>query len=140
MKKLMFIVAIALSLSLTGCQNKTDYKAQGEQLAKQLEELCQKNDTAAVIALNDSINAIENEIVSSASNEDVQAFREALTQARNMSAPIITISMMENGATKDEAVQPLIDNALNGGGDINAVTGSIDAAIKKEKADSATAK
>lgn len=140
MKKLMFIVAIALSISLTGCDKKTDYKAQGEQLAKQLVELCQKNDTAAVVALNDSINAIEDVIVSSATPEDVQAFREALTEARNMSAPIITVLKMENGATKEEAVQPLIDQTLNGGGDINAVTGAIDAAIKKEKADSANAK
>ena len=55
-KNYFFILVMALAFALTGCQEqKVDYKAQGEQYAKRLDELFQKNDTAAVIALMDSM-------------------------------------------------------------------------------------
>ena len=141
MKKLLFVMAmIVVACTIMGCQGKPDYKAQGEQLAKQLNELCDKNDTAAVVALDDSIRALEEEIVALGDKEAIDAFRAALDEARKRCAPIVTVAKIEQGATRDEAVQPLIDDVLNGGGDINTVTNSIDAAIKKDKESKAESK
>ena len=141
MKKLLFVMAmIVVACAIMGCQSKNHYKEQGEQLAKQLNELCDKNDTAAVVALDDSIRALEEEIVALGDKEAIDAFRLALDEARKRCAPIVTVAKIEQGATRDEAVQPLIDDVLNGGGDINTVTNSIDAAIKKEKESKAESK
>lgn len=130
MKKLLLIAALALVF--TSCQ-KTDYKALGEQYAKRLIELCEKNDTAAVLALNDSINIVEEEAIAEGDTAGVNAMRKALFEARNICAPFITEAKMETGKTKDEAVQDVIDDALKGNGNVTAVTNAIRAANEREK-------
>lgn len=130
MKKLLLIAALALVF--TSCE-KTDYKAIGEKCAAELIELCEKNDTAAVLALNDSINVIEEEAVASGDTAAVEALRKALYDARMKCSSFITVAKMENGETKEDAVQEVIDNALKGEGNVVAVTEAIKAANELEK-------
>lgn len=130
MKKLLFFIAV--SCLFAGC-NKTDYKAMGEEYAARLSDLCEKNDTAAVLALNDSIRAIEDELVAKCDTPNLIAFRATFSDARQQCAPFITVSKMQNGVSKEEAVQEVIDDALNGMGDVAAVSKAIDAALKLER-------
>ena len=129
MKKLLFIVAIAVAL--VAC-NKTDYKAMGERYAARLIDLCQKNDTAAVLALNDSIDMAEQEVAATGDSIQVEAFRKALYDARQQCAAFITVAKIQGGMSKDDAVKDVIQDALNGDGDITAVTSSIQAALEQE--------
>lgn len=134
MKNYFFILVIALAFSFTGCQEqKVDYKAQGEQYAKRLDELFQKNDTAAVIALIDSIRIVEDEIAANADYKAINEFRSALTEVRERCTPMITVGQMDKGVEKEEAVQKVIDDALNGAVDINTVTKTIEEANKKAR-------
>ena len=49
-------------------------------------------------------------------------------------APFITISKIESGVSKDDAVQEVINDVLDGsGGDVSTVTRSIQAALEQEK-------
>lgn len=133
MKKLLLIAALALVF--TSCEKKTDYKAIGEQYAAQLIELCEKNDTAAVLALNDSISVVEEKVVTSGDTAAVNAFRKALFDARIKCAPFITVANMENGMSKEDAIQEVIDNAMKGNGNVVAVTEAIKAANERQKKD-----
>ena len=151
MKKLLFLAALALVF--TSCQ-KTDYKALGEQYAKRLIELCEKNDTAAVLAHKDTgemMHLMQNSAFFDPSMIDqglycgvrvggelictagVSAMRKALFDAHIICAPFITEAKMEAGKTKDEAVQDVIDDALKGNGNVTAVTNAIRAANEREK-------
>lgn len=133
MKKLLFIVATVVAFSLTGCQQ-TDYKAQGEQMAKQLDELRQNNDTAAVISLVDSIGVVEAEITAKGDTAGFKAFHAAIKEARERCMPLITVSKIEAGQDREEVLQGLVDEALNGDLDIEAITKSIDASLENEAA------
>jgi len=132
MKKLLIIVAIAVvSLSFAACDN-SHYREQGKQYAKRLQELCEKNDTAAAVALDDSIRAIQAELRSKGDTANLKVFNEAFGDVRQQFAPFITVSKMSSGTPKDDAVQDVVDDALSGQGDIESVTSSIDAALEKE--------
>ncbi len=131
MKKLLLIAALALVF--TSCEKKTDYKVLGEQYAAQLIELCEKNDTAAVLALNDSISKVEEGVEAKGDTAAVNALRKALFDARIKCSPFITVAKMESGMSKDDAVQEVIDNALNGEGNVVAVTAAIKAASEHER-------
>lgn len=141
MKNFFFIFVMAVAILLTGCQEeKVDYKAKGEQYAKRLDELFQKNDTTAVIALIDSIRIVEDEIAEKADVEAITAFRSALTEVRERCTPMITVGEMDKGVDKEVAVQKVIDDAMNGAVDINTVTKTIDEANKKAKKDKEASK
>ncbi len=132
MKKILLaVMAIA---ALTACVNseKTDYKAKGETLAKQLTELCEKQDTAAVLELEKTIRTQEEAIVAAGDSVGIVDFRNALREARQKSAPFITVVKMESGKAKDEAIQEVVNDALEGSVDIDAVSSSVDAALKKQ--------
>lgn len=132
MKKILLaVMAIA---ALTACVNSetTDYKAKGEALAKQLAELCEKQDTAAVLELEQTIRTQEQAIVAAGDSVGIVDFRNALKEARQKSAPFITVVKMESGTAKDEAIQEVVNDALEGSVDIDAVASSVDAALKKQ--------
>ncbi len=132
MKKILLaVMAIA---ALTACVNseKTDYKAKGKALAKQLTELCDKQDTAAVLELEQTIRTQEEAIVAAGDSVGIVDFRNALKEARQKSAPFITVVKMESGKAKDEAIQEVVNDALEGSVDIDAVSSSVDAALKKQ--------
>lgn len=132
MKKFMMIAATAvLALSFVGCEN-SQYKKMGEEYASRLQMLCENNDTAAVVALDDSIRAIQDELTSKGDTANLRVFNAAFTEIRKQYAPFITVSKIENGVKKDDAVQDVVEDALNGQGDIETVTKSIGAALEKE--------
>ena len=131
MKKILLMMTALIALSLTSCQK--DYKRQGEEMAKQLDELCQKQDAEAVLAFEDSITACEAKIEASGDQEGLKDFKEALKDARRRNAAYISTLKVDRGQSKDSVVQVLIDDALNNNDiDISAVTSSIDAINEKE--------
>lgn len=131
MKKILLTMITIVSFSLVSCEHSHEYKAEGERMANRLDELCQKQDAAAAIALDDSIRALEQKLVESSDTTNISDFRNAVTESQNRNAPIITRMRVQAGATTDEAVQPMIDDALNGDGDITTITKSINEGIKE---------
>lgn len=134
-------MAAIVALSLASCENSAnkDYKAQGEKLASRLDQLCEQQDDQAVIALEDSIKAMEEEILATGDSAAIADFCDALKDARRRSAAFITGVKVKQGVGNDDAVKSVVESALNGDVDIKAVTSSIDAALesstknKKEK-------
>ena len=57
------MMSAIIALSLVSCDNSNAYKAKGEQMAKQLDQLCEQRDSVAVLALDDSIRAQETAII-----------------------------------------------------------------------------
>jgi len=133
MRKILLAITAVIAVSLMSCDN-TDYKAKGQEYAQKLEQLCEKNDTVAVIAMDDSIRMMDDELMAKGDTTKLNAFREGLRDTRDKVATFVTVSKMQNGKSKDEAVQDVIDDVLNGsGGDVSTVTRSISAAIEHEK-------
>lgn len=130
MKKLLLMVAAIVALSLVGCKpeaKKVDYKAEGARYAAQLDSLCQKQDTVAVRNLVDSIRVIEEQIAQKATAQEVNDFNEALMEARHNAAVLTATAQVQHGTEKKEAVQQVINQALNGEVSIKTVTTTIDA-------------
>jgi hypothetical protein len=132
MKKLLMIVATAaLTLSFVGCEN-SRYKQMGEEYANRLQKLCELQDTAAVVALDDSIRMVQDELTSKGDTANLRVFNAAFSEVRKQYAPFITVSKMGKGTPKEEAVQDVVEDAMTGQGDIETVTKSIGAALEKE--------
>ena len=134
MKKFLLVTTAFSALLLTGCteSGNTDYKAKGEALAKQLTELCEKQDTTAVLELEKAIRTQEEEIVASGDSVAAADFRNALMEARQISAPFITTSKIESGMSKEDAIQDVVNDVMEGRVDIDAVAKATDAALQKE--------
>ena len=130
MKKFIFFVTVALTM--LSCTNTKDYKTQCEELAQQLIEACEKQDTAAVLAADSVIREQEAAIIAASDSASLVIFREAMKEARTKSAAFVTSAKLDQGANQDENVKELIQDALNGSVDITAVTTSIDAGLEKE--------
>lgn len=133
MKKLVFIATMAVSLM--ACTNGTvnEYKAQAEQLAQQLSESYQKQDTAAVLALNDSILDKEAKVLATGDTAAIAAFRNTLKEARTQAMEIIAAVELSKGLPKDTIVSGVSADVLNGSVGIEAVTRSIDVALSNEQ-------
>lgn len=132
MKKLFIVMAAVVTLSLVSCEN-NDYKSKGEQLAKRLDELCQKQDTSAVLELDESIRNIEKEIADKGDSAAIADFREALKDARARNAGYITRIKVQNGIDAEKAIQGVMNDVLEGDMDINAVSSSIDSLLELQK-------
>jgi hypothetical protein len=132
MKKFFIVMAAVVTLSLVSCEN-NDYKAKGEQLAKQLDELCQKQDANAVLELDESIRNIEKEIADKGDSTAVVDFRNALKEARARNAAYISKIKVQNGQDAEATVQDVVQDALEGDVDINAVSASIDSLLELQK-------
>lgn len=133
MKKLVFIATMAVSLM--ACTNGTvnEYKAQAEQLAQQLSESYQKQDTAAVLALNDSILDKEAKVLATGDTAAIAAFRNTLKEARTQAMEIIAAVELSKGLPKDTIVSEVSADVLNGSVGIQAVTRSIDVALSNDQ-------
>lgn len=133
MKKLVFIATMAVSLM--ACTNGTvnEYKAQAEQLAEQLSESYQKQDTAAVLTLNDSILDKEAKVLATGDTAAIAAFRNTLKEARTQAMEIIAAVELSKGLPKDTIVSGVSADVLNGSVSIEAVTRSIDVALSNEQ-------
>ena len=134
MKKVLLMMAVAVALSLTGCDSNKDYKAKGEEMSKQLDEQVEKQDTAAVLASDEKIRQIEEEIIASGDTAALADFRAAMKDSRVRNAAFITLSKIQNGMKREDAMKELIQDAMNKDVDIGAVTATINAVLKAEKA------
>lgn len=130
MKKFFLMIMAVMALSLVSCENGKAYRVKGEQMAKQLDQLCEQHDSAAVLALDDSIRAQEEAIIAKGDSVAIAAFRQALKESRNRNAPYITTLKIKQGASKEQVTQEIIDDAMSGDVDIHAVTESIDEMLK----------
>lgn len=130
MKKFFLMMSAVMALSLVSCDNGNAYKVKGEQMAKQLDQLCEQHDSAAVLALDDSIRAQEEAIIAKGDSVAIAAFRQALKESRVRNAPYITTLKIKQGASKEQVTQEILDDAMSGDVDIHAVTESIDEMLK----------
>lgn len=130
MKKFFLMIMAVMALSLVSCDNGEAYRVKGEQMAKQLDQLCEQHDSAAVLALDDSIRAQEEAIIAKGDSVAIAAFRQALKESRIRNAPYITTLKIKQGASKEQVTQEIIDDAMSGDVDIHAVTESIDEMLK----------
>ena len=131
MKKFLFIVTAIVAVSLVGCESKSSYTAEGERLAKELDRLVELQDTAALLALNDSIMNLEAQIQAKNDTLALSQFRKALSEARQRTVPFIATVKMDQGENKDEVVKEMTQEALNGSIDIATITSAIDEMNKK---------
>ena len=134
MKKVLLMMAVAVALSLTGFDSNKDYKAKGEEMSKQLDEQVEKQDTAAVLASDEKIRQIEEEIIASGDTAALADFRAAMKDSRVRNAAFITLSKIQNGMKREDAMKELIQDAMNKDVNIGAVTATINAVLKAEKA------
>ena len=133
MKKFFLMMTAVMALSLVSCQSGNDYKAKGEQLAKQLDQLCESQDSAAVLAFVDSIRAMEQEIIATGDSAAIADFRQALKESRERNAPYISVLKVKKGIDKETVVKEATEDVLNGDMNIQALTESIDEMLKEEK-------
>ncbi len=132
MKKYILLIATIATLSLMSCTNQ-DYKAKGEQMAKHLDELCEKQDSAAVLIYEDSIQAIEDEVVATGDSAAIAAFRAALKDSRDRNAPYIASLKVQGGQDKKEAIEDVMKDALEGDVSVDAVAKSVDKVLEGKK-------
>ena len=133
MKKFFLMMTAVMALSLVSCQSGNDYKAKGEQMAKQLDQLCESQDSAAVLAFVDSIRAMEQDIIATGDSAAIADFRQALKESRERNAPYISVLKVKKGIDKEAVVKEATEDVLNGNMNIQALTESIDEMLKEEK-------
>ena len=133
MKKFFLMMTAVMALSLVSCESGNDYKAKGEQMAKQLDQLCESQDSAAVLAFVDSIRAMEQNIIATGDSAAIADFRQALKESRERNAPYISVLKVKKGIDKEAVVKEATEDVLNGNMNIQALTESIDEMLKEEK-------
>ena len=126
MKKILLIMTAIVAVSLVGCDKQVSYKDQGVKLAKELDRLCEQKDSAAVIAMDDSIHAIETRLVAAGDSAAIADFKEALKESRKRNAPYIATLRMSEGEKKEEVLKDIANDVLNGSVDIATMSASID--------------
>jgi hypothetical protein len=122
----------ALALSLVSCNGNKDYKAEGQELSKQLDEVVEKNDTAAALTTDESIREMEQEIVALGDSAALADFRAAMKDSRIRNAAFVTVGKIRNGMDKNEALNELVQDALDEDIDVNAITAAVNAILAAE--------
>ena len=123
------MVAVIVAVTMTGCQ-KTDYKHQGDEMAKQLDELCQQENADAALALEDSILSIQQQLESSGDTANVALFSDAVKASRERNTPYIAAQRVKQGMPADSVVKHIQDEVLNGNLSIDVATATIDAMLQ----------
>ena len=126
------MMTVALALSLVSCTG-NDYKAKGEKMSKELDEMVEKKDTAAVLSADETIRQVESDLIASKDSVGLESFRAAMKDARIRNAAFVSLAKIRNGEEKDKVVNELIQDALNDNVDIHAITSSIDVILKYEQ-------
>ena len=132
MKKFFLMMTAALALSLVSCNGNKDYKAEGQELSKQLDEVVEKNDTAAALTTDESIREMEQEIVALGDSAALADFRAAMKDSRIGNAAFVTVGKIRNGMDKNEALNELVQDALDEDIDVNAITAAVNAILAAE--------
>ena len=100
MKKFFLMMTAALALSLVSCNGNKDYKAEGQELSKQLDEVVERNDTAAALSTDESIREMEQEIIALGDSAALANFRAVMKDSRIRNATFVTVSKIRNGMDK----------------------------------------
>lgn len=132
MKKFFLMMTAALALSLVSCNGNKDYKAEGQELSKQLDEVVEKNDTAAALTTDERIREMEQEIVALGDSAALADFRAAMKDSRIRNAAFVTVGKIRNGMDKNEALNELVQDALDEEIDVNAITAAVNAILAAE--------
>jgi hypothetical protein len=132
MKKFFLMMTAVLALSLVSCNGNKDYKAEGQELSKQLDEVVEKNDTAAALTTDESIREMEQEIVALGDSAALADFRAAMKDSRIRNAAFVTVGKIRNGMDKNEALNELVQDALDEDIDVNAITAAVNAILAAE--------
>ena len=132
MKKVFLMMTAALARSLVSCNGNKDYKAEGQELSKQLDEVVEKNDTAAALTTDESIREMEQEIVALGDSAALADFRAAMKDSRIRNAAFVTVGKIRNGMDKNEALNELVQDALDEDIDVNAITAAVNAILAAE--------
>lgn len=132
MKKLLLTIAVVAALALTSCQGETDYKAKGAEMARQLNELCDKQDEQAVLALDKSISEEEATIAASGDTAAIADFKEALKESKKRNVPYISALKVKNGAKKEEVMKQVQQQAMDGDIDMDALTAAANKMLEAE--------
>lgn len=132
MKKILLMSAVAIALSFASC-NSGDYKSKGQEMAKQLDEAVEQQDTTKTIATDKAIRELEEEIIASGDSVALQDFRDAMKDSRVRNVTFVTLSKIRNGVDKKEAINEVIQDAMKSDVNIGAVTSAIDAILKAEE-------
>lgn len=126
------MMTAALALLLVSCNGNKDYKAEGQELSKQLDEVVEKNDTAAALTTDESIREMEQEIVALGDSAALADFRAAMKDSRIRNAAFVTVGKIRNGMDKNEALNELVQDALDENIDVNAITAAVNAILAAE--------
>ena len=129
------MVAVVMTVSLVGCVKenaKEKYQARAERFATQLDSVCQLQDAAAVLAIDDSIRRVESEVEATGDTAALNAYKIALKDARQRYGDYITKLKVDNGKDREEALQEIINDAMNDDVNITTVTRSIQAVGTKQ--------
>lgn len=132
MKKFFLMMTAALALSLVSCNGNKDYKAEGQELSKQLDEVVERNDTAAALSTDESIREMEQEIIALGDSAALVNFRAVMKDSRIRNAAFVTVSKIRNGMDKNEALNELVQDALDENVDVNAITAAVNAILATE--------
>lgn len=137
MKKILWIVTAVVVLTLVGCNGnesklKAKYQALGQDYAARLDDACQRQDVATVLAVEDSIRLIEQEVVQTEDTAAIAAYRAAIKDALKRNDEYVAKVKVDNGKDREETLQQVVNDGLNNDVDITTVTRSIQATgVKK---------
>ena len=121
-----------VAVSLVGCTNTANDGSQAEKMAKELDRLCELKDSAAVIAMDDSIHSMENRLIAAGDSAAIADFRKALKESRKRNATYIAALRINAGAKKEDVFKGMADDVIKRGVDIATITGAIDEMNKNE--------
>ena len=131
MKKMILTVAAVVALSLMGCQGGDSQSTiKGRELAQQLDQAVEKQDTAAALAAEKAIREAEAEIIATNDTAAIADFRKAVVDSRQRHAPYLTAIKIKNGVSNEKAVEEVTKDVLNGDVSVRALAASMDSALK----------
>ena len=133
MKKLFLVIAALAMLALTSCQSETDYKAKGAEMARQLDELCNKQDGEAALALEKQMAEEEAAIVAKGDSAAIVDFKEAVKESKERNTPFISAAKIKSGVSKEDVAKELGQAALNREINMDVLSASINAMVKAEE-------
>ena len=132
MKKILFLMAAVVALSLVSCDANSNYAAKGQELAQQLDQSVEQQDTAAALAAEREIHELEQKVLATGDSAAIASFREAIRESMQRNAPFLTVTKVQNNVDPDSAVNDVVQEVMKGNANIQAVTASIDSVLKAE--------
>jgi hypothetical protein len=132
MKKINFLMAAVVALSLISCDANSKYAAKGQELAQQLDQSVEQQDTAAALAAEREIHDLEQKVLATGDSAAIASFREAIKESMQRNAPFLTVSKVRNNVDPDSAVNDVVQEVMKGNANIQAVTASIDSVLQAE--------